>query len=390
MLPKSNANDFFMEAVKGNIYGITAVKLQGRNPDNDIATEDVWIGSSIAFGDGTPTARTLRASAAQVYVSSSANHATDRSRSVTITGLDGNYDEISETIHLNASNSQTRVASTKTYLRINTAVLDGACTGTVFVGTGAVTSGVPDEKAKVDAVIAIGSLFAEQAFYTIPRNKKGYIYNVAINTTGAATTLSAELTVTTSGSVSTVYKISNQFTSPGSVGRSFPVPIEVDAESDIVLTVTSDSANIVVTADIDIVLENIIVEASTVDLMNFGAWQSYMSGKTISSAYLYLIGLSAIPVTVPTEVVWNVVAGPITGQTSTNTALNPVYDTDIAFSASKFAGGAHDIVASIGDYEGAVAVWKVTDSTTAVKYVLAPVNTIINFTRVSNVKFNAL
>jgi len=388
MLAKDKANEFFMEALKGNLDGITAVRLIGRNPDNDAAQEDVWIGSSVAFGDGTPTARTLRSTAAAVYVSSSAHHTTDESRSVTITGVDGNYDTVTETIHLNATNSQTRVSSVNTYLRINSAVLDGVCTGTVFVGTGACTAGLPDEKAKVDAVIAINKLFAEQSVYTVPRNQKGYIYNVSLNTTTTGTVLSAKLTVTTD-SVATDYVIGN-FASPAVIEKVFPMPIEVPAESDVVLSVTSDTGNIVVYGNIDMILEDITVSASTVDLVNFGTWQTYMSAKTITSANLYLIGLAAMPTIIPTTVEWNVVAGPVAGQIADNDALNSVYDTNIAFELSQFANGAHDILSSAAGYEAILSVWKVVDSTTATKYVISPVNTLLNVRNTKVAKYLAL
>lgn len=375
MLSKQSSNDFFMEALKGNINDVSAVRLLGRNPDNDAATEDVWIGSDVNFGDGYDTARTLRSTAAAVYVSSSANHATDRAKSVTITGVDGNYDTVSETIHLNSTNSQTRVSSVGTYLRINSATLDGACTGTVFVSTSACTAGVPNEKAKVDAVIAIGKLFAEQALYTVPRDKTGYINNIYIEATTSAV-LSATLSIITD-SVTTSYVV-GRFASPGVSDKPFTTPIIVPATSDVVLKVTSDSGNVVVNAIVDMILEDITIAVSTVDLVNFGSWQTYMSGKTITSANLYLLGLDAAPTTIPTTAPWAVVAGPIAGQTADNDQLNPVYDTNISFELSQFKGGAHDILADASDYAAVLSIWKVVDSSTATKYVIGPVNSVIN------------
>ena len=387
MLPRNVSNDFFMEVLKGNTDEFSAVRLIGCNPDNDAATEDVWIGCSIAFGDGTPTERTLRSSASQLYVCSSANHATDRAASAVIVGLDANYNTVSETVKLNSTNSTTRVSTTNSYLRVNSVTLDRACTGNVFVFSGTATAEVPDAKAAVDAVVAAGKTYAEQALYTIPADRTGYIYAVYLETTSSAN-LSATLTITTDG-VATSYVV-GRFASPGSCEKNFIVPVEVPATSDVVLTVTSSGANVVVTAVVDMILEEKVATPTTYELTPFGVWRAYMSGKTITSANLYIIGLDEYPATLPTEVEWNVVGGPFAGQTSDNDQLNPAHTTTLTFDANYFRNIAYEYVITPGSYKALLSVWKVVDSTTATKYVLAPINTLINPTRTKTVVFSAL
>src|SRR5210317_2657610 len=66
-------------------------------------------------------------------------------RTVQIVGLDGDYNEISETIILNG---QTAVTTTNSFLRVNRGVVltagsGGVNAGIIYVGTGTVTLGVP-------------------------------------------------------------------------------------------------------------------------------------------------------------------------------------------------------------------------------------------------------
>jgi hypothetical protein len=95
-------------------------------------------------------------------------------RTVLITGLDANYDVITDTVTMNG---QTAVTTTKSFLRINNMLVATAGTGLanagiIYIGSGAVTSGVP---AVIYNVIAVGYNNATSSQYTVPAGYTGYL-----------------------------------------------------------------------------------------------------------------------------------------------------------------------------------------------------------------------
>jgi len=98
-------------------------------------------------------------------------------RTINISGLDENYNEISEDITLNG---QTAVNSTNSYIRVFrakvlTAGSGGANAGDIHIGTGAVSSGVP---ATSIAKISIGENQTLMAVWTVPAGYTGYLYQI--------------------------------------------------------------------------------------------------------------------------------------------------------------------------------------------------------------------
>lgn len=98
-------------------------------------------------------------------------------RTVLVSGLDGDYNEIEETVTLNG---QTAVNTTNSYLRIFrakvlTAGTGGENAGDIHMGTGAVSSGVP---ATSIAKISTGENQTLMAVWTVPAGYTGYLYQV--------------------------------------------------------------------------------------------------------------------------------------------------------------------------------------------------------------------
>jgi len=106
-------------------------------------------------------------------------------RTVELFGLDGDYNEISETVTLNG---QTAVNTTQSFLRINRMIVrsagsGGANAGVIYAGTGTVTTGVP---ANIYAIInGDGSNQTLMALWTVPAGYTGYLmqYDVSNGTT---------------------------------------------------------------------------------------------------------------------------------------------------------------------------------------------------------------
>jgi len=99
-------------------------------------------------------------------------------RTITIVGLDSNYDVQSETLTMDAT---TAVTSANSYIRINKVYAasvgsGGGAAGTISVFDGAHTSGTPDTSTKIYASIGAGETAALQAVYTVPNDYNAYIY----------------------------------------------------------------------------------------------------------------------------------------------------------------------------------------------------------------------
>lgn len=155
-------------ASSGELEGYDVIHKYGHNLDIDGSFETIW-------SEGTNY--TFISSATVLKISSSSTDDTSDgtgARTVTIQGLDANYFEQSETITLNG---QTAVNTSNTYFRIHrmfveTAGSGGENAGTIYAGTGTVTTGVPANKY---AAIPVGYNQTMMAVYTVPCNKTAYM-----------------------------------------------------------------------------------------------------------------------------------------------------------------------------------------------------------------------
>ena len=111
------------------------------------------------------TAYTYPGSALNMTVTTSS--ASDNGGTVTIIGLDANYDIISETV---TANSTTAPVTTKGFFRINDVIFanNGANIGTVTVSNGGTTY----------AKILIGTGRNQASIYTVPNGYEFYLYRI--------------------------------------------------------------------------------------------------------------------------------------------------------------------------------------------------------------------
>lgn len=160
---------FELQVSRGQIQGHKTLFKFGINSDINGSLEPIW------SQGGAYTYQTV---AAQVKVSSTSANDTSAgtgARTVIVSGLDGNYNEISETVSLNG---QTEVLTTNSFLRVfrayvATAGSGGTAAGTIYFGTGTVTVGVP---ATVYAVISLGENQTQMALWTVPAGYTLYVY----------------------------------------------------------------------------------------------------------------------------------------------------------------------------------------------------------------------
>lgn len=173
---------FELQVSRGQIQGHKTLFKFGNNSDINGTLETIWSqGGIYAY----PAAATV-----MKVSSSDANDdaAGTGARTVTVFGLDVNYNEVSETVELDG---QTEVLTTTQFIRVNrafvvTAGSGGTAAGTIYVGTGTVTAGVP---ATIYAVITLGENQTTMALWTVPA---GYTLYITGGTFSAASNNAAQ------------------------------------------------------------------------------------------------------------------------------------------------------------------------------------------------------
>ena len=130
---------FNLQVSRGQVTMHASVIVFGYNPDVDTSEESVW-------PDGGTVPHPTVASVLKISSSSTDDtSAGTGARTVAIVGLDGNYNEVSESVILDG---QTPVNTGNSYLYVNqfyvtTVGSGGVNAGNINAGTGVVTAGVP-------------------------------------------------------------------------------------------------------------------------------------------------------------------------------------------------------------------------------------------------------
>jgi hypothetical protein len=239
---------FELQVARGQIAWHYDVHKFGFNSDIDDSLETVWAQGGLY---------SYLAAATQLSISSSSTDDTSAgtgARTVTLSGLDADYNEISETITLNG---QTAVNTTNSYLRIfrmvvNSAGSGGENAGVIYAGTGTVTSGVPANKY---ATIAIGDNQTLMAIWTVPANYTAYLLqtDVTVATTQNNKYCTASLVARPYGEV---FQVKDRFVKAESqTTLTYSLPLEFEEKTDIEYRAIGDSAgaDIAISAAFEIV-----------------------------------------------------------------------------------------------------------------------------------------
>lgn len=236
---------FELQVSRGQITGHGVELISGIGTSVGTAVTTVWSQNTVYSY--------LSAAAVMGISSSSADDAAagTGARTVTIYGLDANYNQINETVTLNG---QTAVNTVNSYLRVFhlavvTAGSGGAAAGTIYAGTGVVTAGVP---ATIYGVYTTGN-GATAAIWTVPAGYTAYITSYSAGYGNAITAYGTVfLVVRPFGSVfdtTSQVRVSN-----GSQGWvAFDYPISVEEKSDIELRANSTTASANVVAEFQVV-----------------------------------------------------------------------------------------------------------------------------------------
>ena len=173
---------FELQLSRGQIPGHLFVHKFGYNPNIGTTTETVWAQGGVYV---YPT------SASTMYISSSSTADTAAgtgARTATVSGLDANFDQISETVSLNGQAGVQLNGALNWYrvnrIVVNTAGSGGANAGVLYVGTEATPSGgVPTNKY---ATVAIGDNQTLMCLWTVPRGYTAYLHQKDVSSSSSA------------------------------------------------------------------------------------------------------------------------------------------------------------------------------------------------------------
>lgn len=162
--------DFFTGVKVGVFQGVSLDAAFGQNPDID-AAEDIWPGGGEYTGFPLTTLETVSA------LSSDANDAAagTGARTIRVSGLDSNFNLISEVLTLNGL---TPVASTQIFSRVYRVQVLTAGSGVANIGT--ITVRHTTTTANVFSVMQVGFNRSTDCVFTIPANTVGIIRRVSV------------------------------------------------------------------------------------------------------------------------------------------------------------------------------------------------------------------
>jgi len=152
---------FELQVARGQVDGHKTLYKFGINGDVGTSIETVWAQGGTYVYPASATVMKISSSSADDAAAGTG------ARTISIAGLDANYNEISETVILNG---QTEVNTVNSYLRISrmfvvTAGSGATAAGIIYAGVGTVTTGVP---ATIYGMIAFGANQTQMAFWTVP------------------------------------------------------------------------------------------------------------------------------------------------------------------------------------------------------------------------------
>lgn len=227
---------------RGLIRGASVIHKFGRNPNVGGAPETIWMHG------GTYTYLT---SASTVYVSGADaqdSAAGTGARTVTVQGLDTNYNEIEETLTVDGA------VSTQSFLRVFRAFVASAGSlqtnkGAVLVSTGA--SGGGTVLADI-GIIGTGTTFGlgqtQLALYTIPAGKTGYLCNWNVGVGAYNDSVTATLYTRETGN-GLIFRTRDIMDIPGGLHqRTYTVPFALPEKTDIEVRAIATTGTIISSA----------------------------------------------------------------------------------------------------------------------------------------------
>ena len=230
---------FELQVARGQIAFHETVFKFGYNADVGDTKETIWEQGGLYVYPASTTVMTISSS------STDDTAAGTGARTVEIFGLDADYNEINEVVTLNG---QTAVNTTKSYLRINRGIVrsagsGGANAGTLYAGTGTVTSGVP---ANIYLTInGVGDNQTLMGLWTVPAGYTAFLTKMALSTGTSTQTpaiLNASLVARPYGEV---FQIKERFTlTDGAHEQFYTFPLKFTEKTDLEMRAFSSSGSV--------------------------------------------------------------------------------------------------------------------------------------------------
>ena len=218
--------DFNLQVARGQIQGHKTLFKFGNNPDSNGSLETVWSNSSLYIYPTSATVMKVSSTSADDTAAGTG------ARTIRVDGLNANYNEISEIVTLNG---QTPVVTNNVFIRVFrsfviTAGSADTAAGTIYIGDGVVTAGVP---ATIYAVIPLGENQTLMAMWTVPA---GYTFYMSRGSFSAASNNAAQYVlgkfmVRPFGGV--FRNAADVTANSNSIQYDFEVPLAVQEKSDI-------------------------------------------------------------------------------------------------------------------------------------------------------------
>ena len=235
--------DFHTEIAKGLVPKHKFINKFGSNTDIDTVTpEDIW-----SYGGNY----NYLASADNITVLS--NHASDDAsgdgaKTVTLQGLDANYNEIEETVNL-IGNSD--VETQKTFIRVNRAFVASAGDEKKNLGSIDFTGG-----SSIVATIPALHSQTQMAIYTIPNNHKGYLTNISGSILKSTADKGAftELHAIINGVDRIIQQLELFSSGTTTLNKQFTVPLEFPEKTDLRIRATAAQNNTTIFSNFGLII----------------------------------------------------------------------------------------------------------------------------------------
>lgn len=246
--------EYFLEVSRGNIAGQSSVNKFGRNPEIDVASSADIYDNGDATG-GVASYPYLSSAETHNIASTSTNDdgspAGTGARTVTVIGVDGDYNEISEVVTMDGT---TNVLTTNSYLRIYRMYV--TTVGSVGTNDGEITA-TASSSGSISASILTGLGQTLMAIYTIPAGKTGYMYSYYAGMGDTVSTGDADVRLLireNNGSWQIKHYMGLIGAGVSHFDHAFKIPIKIPEKSDIRINVHVTANNTTIGAGFDIIL----------------------------------------------------------------------------------------------------------------------------------------
>ena len=238
-----NKRDWLFDVSLSLHSNLTPVIIAGNVETVGTAFVAVWeAATTITFPSAAQTLNIASSSA------NDTNSAGTGARKVLISGLNGSYVGVSETVNLNGT---TNVATSNSYLRVNSMTVTDVGSGGTNAGR---ISATQSTSSILVAAIVAGDSVLHSSWYTIPAGKTGIVLGGAIQSSKNTNDLNGRLIVRSSAGVR--IRALNLELSNGGFGRKGLLGYLVPEKYDLYIQVNAPIGNADFSTQVDMVLRD--------------------------------------------------------------------------------------------------------------------------------------